>query len=55
MQYRKNLKLQVLTAAGEVHGVDDGVIPVHGERHQDIGGRVRHYSLEQHNTQYHLV
>ena len=29
-----------LPAAGEVHGVGDGIVPVDAERHQDVGGAV---------------
>lgn len=37
----------VLTASGEVHRMGDGVVSVDGQRHQDVGGGVRHHGLQE--------
>ena len=37
--------LRQLTSLQELHGVDDGVVPVYAERHQDIGGGVEQHNL----------
>lgn len=41
------IEFMALTASGEVHRMGDGVVSVDRQRHEHIGGGVRHHRLQE--------